>query len=129
MYAARTRTLKNGRFDPDTALLRMLGQDPKALDILARQPQLPDSNLSDSDRVNWRREMQWRDWILQRMVPWWHQWVGEPFGGDDDGLRMRLDLLEAIQLLQSDQLQWDNENRRWQVVAKAPPAEDHSDNE
>jgi len=129
VYAARTRTLKNGRFDPDTALLRILGQDPNALDILARQPQLPDSNLSDSDRINWRREMQWRDWILQRMVPQWHKWVGEPFGGDDDGLRMRLDLLEAIQLLQSDRLQWDNQDRRWQVVAKGRSAKDHSDNE
>ena len=129
VYAARTRTLKNGRFDPDTALLRILGQDINALKVLARQPRLPDSNLSDADRVNWRREMQWRDWILQRMVPQWHELVGEPFGGDDDGLRLRLDLLEAIQLLQSDQLEWDSQHRRWQLVAKASRANDHIDNE
>ena len=129
VYAARTRTLKNGRFDPDTALLRIMSKDPNALNVLAHQPELPDSNLSESDRVNWRREMQWRDWILKRTVPQWHQLVGEPFGGDESGLRLRLDLLEAIRLLQSEHLEWDSQCRRWRVVAKAGPDKDYVNNE
>ena len=123
-YAALARKLPDCSVDPDSALLEMLGGDPASLANLSTQPNLPDTKLTDEDRVRWRRAIQWRDWQLARMLPEWHEIVGEPVGGDADGLRLRLDLLEALRLVQADAVRWDPESRTYTLVAEAVPAED-----
>ena len=124
-YAALARRLPDCSLDPDSMLLELLGGDPASLANLATQPNLPDTHLTDEDRIRWRRAMQWRDWQLARMVPEWHPVVGKPVGGDGTGLRLRLDLLEALRLTHADALAWDPATRTYRVVAEGASAEDH----
>ena len=123
-YAALARRLPDCGLDPDSMLLELLGGEPASIVNLARQPNLPDTQLSEDDRIRWRRAMQWRDWQLARMVPEWHPIVGKPVGGDADGLRLRLDLLEALRLVHANTLEWDPDTRTYRVVAEAAPPED-----
>ena len=123
-YAALARRLPGCGLDPDSMLLELLGGEPTSLASLASQPNLPDTQLTDDDRIRWRRAMQWRDWQLARMVPEWHPIVGKPVGGDGEGLRLRLDLLEALRLVHADALVWDPDTRTYRVVAEGVRAED-----
>ncbi|MCH2162272.1 MAG: hypothetical protein MK085_10415 [Phycisphaerales bacterium] len=123
-YAARARRMADGSLDPDSVLLELLGGDPASLASLATQPDLPNTQLTEADRVRWRRAMQWRDWQLARMLPEWRTIVGGPVGGDVDGLRLRLDLLEALRLVHGAEVRWDPGSRTYTAVAEAVPAED-----
>ena len=124
-YFARTMRLKDGRRDPDSAFLHMLSGDPEALAALASPPQLPTTGLSERDRQRWRRAIQWRQWALARMVPEWHQILGEPVAGDEDGILRRLDMIEALRLTHGEDLTWDPVARCWLEVARSTPEKDH----
>ena len=123
-YTARTRKLPNGRIDPDSTLLLLLGGDRSALADLSSQPELPSTNLNEEDRARWRRAIQWRDWLLARMVPEWQRTIGEPIGGDEEGLRLRLDLLEAMRVTSESELSWDPDTRAFRSVANNALGED-----
>lgn len=92
-YAARTRRLEDGRYDPDAILLGLLAEDPEAARILVSRPEAP-----AVDAATFAREISWRRVLAGAFRPHWIDAVGEPVPGDEDALRLWVDLLAATRL-------------------------------
>lgn len=92
-YADRTRRLEDGRYDPDAILLGLVSDDPEAARLLVSPPVLP-----TADAATLAREIAWRRVLAGVFHPDWIDAVGEPVPGDEDALRLWIDLLAATRL-------------------------------
>lgn len=89
-YANRTRRLEDGRYDPDGVLLGLVSGDPEAARLLVSRPEIP-----AADAATFAREIAWRRVLAGVFHPDWIDAVGEPVPGDEDALRLWIDLLSA----------------------------------
>ena len=110
-YAARARTLPNGRPDPDALLLRLLAGDESGLRLLTERLRKASND-----------QPPWRVFFLGRVVPSWHSILTEPPPKDPAAINDRFDRLEAARLRMAETLRWDEASRQW--VAETPEAED-----
>jgi hypothetical protein len=97
-YAARTTRLDDGRLDADTVLLGILARDPDASRRLTASPRM--APLPDPERAAaFARDVAWRRAIVSSITPDRFRAVGEPIPGDEDDLRLWIEVLAADRLV------------------------------
>ena len=94
IYASRTRRFEDGRVDPDSMLLGLVAEDPVADRLLVTQPASP-----IADAPTFAREIAWRRTLAGHLRPEWIDITGEPIPGDEEALRLWVDLLAAARLV------------------------------
>ena len=94
LYASRTRRLEDGRLDPDAVLLGLIAEDPVAERLLVSQPISP-----TPDAATFAREIAWRRALAGLFRPNWIDLTGEPVPGDEEALRLWMDMLAAARLV------------------------------
>ena len=93
IYASRTRRFEDGRLDPDAILLGLIAEDPVADRLLVSQPASP-----TPDAATFAREIAWRRALTGIFRPIWIETIGEPVPGDEEALRLWMDMLAAARL-------------------------------
>ena len=95
-YAARATRLADGRVDPDAVLLGLLADDPLAERRLVSAPA-----SASGDASILAREIGWRVVLARLHRPDWMNDVGDPIPGNEDDLRLWVDVLAARRLAEA----------------------------
>jgi len=101
IIAHRALYAERDDFDPDIALIMLIGGDREALVLLTAPPR--------GEQMG--RSVQQRAWLIQRFVPDWHARLGRPIGGDLRGVVLHFDALRALRLITQRSITFDDSSR------------------
>jgi hypothetical protein len=96
----------DGDIDPDTALGLLAAGHASALTVLTSQPR-------GDGWDEYRRSVQARAWLIERLVPSWHAAAGGAIAADPRSVRLHFDDLRALRLLTQRRLEFDAATRTY----------------
>jgi hypothetical protein len=107
-FAHRVLHREDDVIRPDAVLAMLLAGRAEAIAYLTSRP-----SLESTDAV------QWRAWMIERLLPDWHDETGRPIGGDRRAIRLHFDRLDALRLLLSRRLRFASENKTYTVISSS----------
>jgi hypothetical protein len=105
-FAHRVLRREDDVIRPDVVLAMLLAGQTEAIAYLTSHP-----SLESADAV------QWRVWMIERLLPNWHEKTGRPIGGDRRAIRLHFDRLNALRLLLSRRLRFASEEKTYTVIS------------